>query len=131
MSGVAKSVSPIPASEITSIFMSRPGLQTHDLLQQSRRGLARHKGNNDNPPARLLDGPALVLIEGVQSVIPALDVDIRWRGGQEPRRRCLSEDADPRHAFQRSQHCGAVLFRGHGSVLPLSLVDRRITIDAD
>src|ERR1039458_5110011 len=119
MSGVAKSVSPIPASEITSIFMSRPGLQAHDLLQQCRRGLAWHEGNDNNPRARLLDSPALVLIEGAQSVVASLDVDIWLRGRQEPRRRCLGEDADPSYAFQCGQHRSAVVFRGHGSVLPL------------
>src|ERR1017187_7273130 len=95
MSGVAKRVSPIPASEITSIFMSRPGLQAHDLLQHSRRGLPRHEWNDDNLPGRLLDGPALVLVEGIQSVVTAFDVNVRFRGRQEPRCRRLGEEANP------------------------------------
>src|ERR1039457_6499750 len=131
MSGVAKRVSPIPASEITSIFMSRPGLQAHDLLQHSRRGLPRHEWNNDNLPARLLNGPALVLVEGAQGVVPAFDVNVRFRGSQEPSGRCFGEDANPANAFQRGQHCGAVVFRGHRALRPLELADGRIAIDPD
>ena len=83
--------------------------QLLNLLEQRRRGLAGHEGNNHDPAASPLDGPALVRVKRVHSVIAAFDVNIGLRGGQEPRSCRFGEDANAVHAFQRAQHCGAVV----------------------
>ena len=80
------------------------GLQPHDLLERGRGGLAGHEGNDHDLAASLLDGSAFVLVESVQSVITAFDIDIGLSGSQEPCSGRFGENASAVHAFQRGQH---------------------------
>src|SRR5262249_10582976 len=91
----------------------------------------RHERNEDDLPARLLDGAAFVRIQRVQSVIAALNVDVRLNGGEKTGGRPLGEDADAVHALEGSKDGGSVRFAGEGAVRPLQLAYGAIAIEAD
>src|ERR1017187_548239 len=150
ISGVAISVSPMPAMEMTRIFIylggtafgrpnfssgtatrrpshSKPG----NLFQQRRRGFARHERNDHNFPARRLHRAPLVLVQRVQGVIAAFDVNIRSCRRQEFCRRFFRENANPVHARQCGEYSGAVGFDIYRSARALQLPCGLVAVDAD
>jgi hypothetical protein len=69
-------------------------LQAGNLFQYPGCRFAWNEWQDDNAPAGLFHSAAFLLIQGLQRVIPALDVDVRLRCGEKACGGLVGEDAD-------------------------------------
>src|SRR5664280_379835 len=114
----------------TFILCARAASELHDFLQQSRGGLPRHKRKNDDFSAVLFDDPTLLLVQGVQGVVPPFDVDVRASLGKKARGCLFGKDANSIHTLQRSQNSRPVPLRIQRTPRTLQLCHRSIPVDS-
>jgi hypothetical protein len=107
------------------------GSEAGDFFQQGSGGFAGNEGHEDDFATGGFHGAALVLVQRVQGVIAAFDVNIRLRGGEKFRGGGVGEDADAVHALQRGEDGGAIGFGIHRPAGALQAAHGGIAIHAD
>jgi len=125
MNGVAISVSPMPAMEMTRIFTAAKSFPA------SRSWICREQTEPKLFSTGRFHGAALVLVQRLQRVIAAFHVDVRLGGGEKFRGRRVGEDADAVHALQRGQHGGAVSLGIHRAVGAFQAAHGGIAVHAE
>src|SRR5271168_4234626 len=85
-------------------------LKLHDLLEDRGGRFSGDERDDRDPSAGRFDSVTLLLVEGVQDVIAAFDIDVRLGKSEEAGGSAFGEDANGVHALQRRQHRGPVAF---------------------
>lgn len=113
---------------IPSVF-SR--LKPRNSFKQRRRRATGNYGNNHQLATEPFNGPAFLLVDGIERVIPTLHVDIRLGLLQESSGAHLVEETNTADTFQCGEHSGTIGFAVHRPARSLQTAHRRIAVQPD
>src|SRR6476469_7055120 len=106
-------------------------LQPRNFREGRSRGFSRHEWNNNDSPTGLLHSFPFLLVECIDRVISAFDINIRLSVAKKTCRRGFREDADAIGALESCQDSRPVLLVIDGTPLPLEFPHRVVAIKAD
>lgn len=98
------------------------------LVEQPGGGFARHMSEQHDFAAGPFNQTPFVLINGVESVITALDVNIRLDRGEEMHRIPLLKNTDGIDVLKRRENQGAVGLMVDGTAGAFEFADRGIAV---
>ena len=100
-------------------------------MEQSGGGFARNMSEQHDFAAGPFNQTPFVLIDGVESIVTALDVNVRLNGGEEMHRIPLWENEDGIDVLKSRENQGAVSLMVDGTPGAFEFADRGIAIHPD